>query len=454
MGSSHSIRTVLIEILGYAIALLLILECRSVWTSSTNSLWFNGCLLVGIAATSLLYLLISRISIRTFRRVLFAWAVFTCFFVVFASVTQYNLDGFFTFVLMAASLYSLCLAQRQNVETMGILLKYRNLMLIIAAVSLFFWVFGPVLGWIQPTGFFTSTWTGNQLAKAVQSYYGLYFYPPSANPDVVRNSAIFTEGPMYSYVLCIAFLIEIFLNRKPSAWKYILLGTAILSTSSTTGWCTMILAVVWKLLLTRAASRSKVMATLKWGLMVVVIPLAAAIFLNLILAKADTTSGSIRLDDFIAGFKAWKANPLFGAGYGNSEFVKQFMSGFRSSNQGFSNAPMRILSQGGIFLFALYAYFALRWICASIRQKDMKKLAFFVCFLFMFIFTSIAYQALTLFIFFSYELIDEKYSSLEPALPNKVLRRKYRIRFTYGSSAMARTRNRRKSTLLRQEDIP
>lgn len=77
--------------------------------------------------------------------------------------------------------------------------------------------------------------------------------------------------------------------------------------------------------------------------------------------KMQTSSGSTRLDDFVAGFEAWSRSPLFGYGFSNTEVVKTYMSAFRADNLGFSNSLFNTLVMGGIvwllpYVIGFYGY--------------------------------------------------------------------------------------------------
>ena len=74
--------------------------------------------------------------------------------------------------------------------------------------------------------------------------------------------------------------------------------------------------------------------------------------------------------------------------------VRQFVEPWRSYNIGFSNSPLKVLSDGGIYLFLGYLYCFVRGIFLSIYNKDKYKFIFIVLILYLFITTIFHYTYL------------------------------------------------------------
>ena len=118
---------------------------------------------------------------------------------------------------------------------------------------------------------------------------------------------------------------------------------------------------------------------------------------NLLTLKMNSFSGSVRLDDFSAGFKAWMVSPVFGNGYNNMKSIQQYMSSFRLNNMGFSNSPMLVLAYGGLYMaipYMLAIYFSLKN-CLENRQM----ICFVFLFLMMLIVTIVPFQPLVTYVF-------------------------------------------------------
>ena len=117
-----------------------------------------------------------------------------------------------------------------------------------------------------------------------------------------------------------------------------------------------------------------------------------------IIHKLSLPDGSTRINDFVVGFNAWLAHPFFGGGFESLEYLNRFMPAWRSFDTGFSNSPMEILAQGGIYLAVPYIYGFTVSLARSIRSRDLNRLAATVIFSYLFIFTVVPYQYITFFI--------------------------------------------------------
>lgn len=280
--------------------------------------------------------------------------------------------------------------------------KYTSIVLVIAAISLFFWVLGSTLGYISPTGYLYSTWTGSDIPKKVTSYYDIYFETQSVTffgltGKMVRNTAIFTEAPMASMIFSTAFLAEVLMQEKLNWKRCAILMAAVLSTISTTGYMVVIVAVGLRYVLTRQGTR--VGHLLKMILFPTAFVVGLVILNFLIGQKLGTSSGSTRADDFLAGYKAWINAPLFGNGYGNYDMIEKYMSYFRRSNTGFSNSPMLVLAYGGIYLFLPYVISVMVGLFRLARKQMWNKMGFYLVFLCEFIITVCPFQMLSFYLF-------------------------------------------------------
>lgn len=308
---------------------------------------------------------------------------------------------------------------------LGFYKKLSDIMLGIAIISLFFWVFGTVLGVIRPSGTIYTTWTswsisGQGRLKAVRNYYNIYFEAQSwgtdkalgiiTNLNIIRNTGVFTETPMYSFLLVLSLCIEIFLKKKKDKNRIVVFLITIITTISTTGYVLSIIALFADYLLN--SERGNIRKTIK--IMIIPIVLIATILAvsQIVESKLSTTSATTRIDDFVAGFEAFKDSPIFGNGMGNTYSYQQYMSSFRANNAGLSNSITQILAFGGLVLIIPYAYCTYRGIRICLKQKDLMRLTFFSLFLLMFIFTIAPFQAIPLYVFIEMGFHDNYKSKL------------------------------------------
>lgn len=399
----------------YLLALVIILNCRSMWLHITSTRdWFGKLLFYLLIVAVLGCIFFKRkIKVINIKKSIIYVSATLAYSLVFAVLSGYNTSSFIKLVFSVCILlvyFFLCV---ENGQIAGLFIKYKNLIVTIAIVSLFFWFFGSFLGLIKPTGTVYYNWLSTEIDTAAPSYFGVYFHTQSATLlDVfrsVRNTAIFTEAPMASLHFCVAFLIETLLNKNGRVWKCVVLLIAILSTLSTTGYVLAIFALTTIFLL------SKPKLKLLYYIKVIMIPVGVVASLliayTLLASRLGTIgSGSIRMDDFRAGFEAWRRNFLFGAGYNNNDYIIFFMSNWRSYNTGFSNSIMQILAQGGIYMGIIYLFGFLRGVISNVKKKHIRFSIFALFIFYLFVVTVITYNYLTivLLLFINFSNVDLK----------------------------------------------
>ena len=388
----------------YLFVLILILNARTIWTSFEDSP-LNRALKVAVVAVGMFYIVL--LPMRAIRNILLSLVLGLIYIVAYITMGGYEPRGFIFFVFTVIAIYAFLQTANGFGRGTELLYKYRDIILIVAAVSLVFWVLGSTLGIISPTGVAYTTWGAHNIAsgvKAVPSYYGVYFETQNLEDAfgalgyLTRNTAIFTEAPMCNFNFCMALLIELFFNPKPSKAKSVILVAAVLSTLSTTGYCMLAIALTAKYITSSGGTSLRSLVILSIPLVLIA---AAIAFQFLLEDKMSTGSGIDRLRDFVIGLEAWSQRPLFGYGYGAQTYYMGF-------HYGFSNSITPILGHGGLFLAAPYVYCIVQWCRTCIKEKDFLKFLFFINFIFIFTITIMSYQFLTIFVFFAYCIKREK----------------------------------------------
>lgn len=389
----------------YLFAFAIVLECRSIWLFENNSTSrFSTVLLIILTVGAIARLLSMNLStkrIYNFFPILVS-ILFTGFIWIVA--TRYNIVSslrFFSACIVISTSYFLS----DSDSKYKILIAIKNIIFVIACISLFFWFFGSTLHIISANGLIESNWTGTSTYKLVPNYYNFYYEPQKIfvfNNVYVRNSAIFTEAPMASYIFVIALIIELYLNKSQKNRIIIfVLILSILSTTSTTGLLCLVLIMVYKLI------NSQYTNILIKIIKLIFFPLIFIILLNILLYlinnKINTNSGTIRIDDFVVGFKTWLKAPIFGHGYGNDQALIDNMNWWRT-NLGFSNSLTQLLAQGGLFMLGIYLYPIINCFVYYAKLKNFHLCMVIVLFVFLFTFTITTYQYITiLFIFMLYD---------------------------------------------------
>lgn len=299
-------------------------------------------------------------------------------------------------------------AHRNNIW--NIALKFENLVIFYASISIILWILVGILNIIPATGEIVISWGGEKnyplyfgifTTRQVQEFFGRVW---------IRNQGFFTEGPMYNLVLVIAVCIEVFiapLKKKTGKYlregidlrKIVILVIADISTFTVTGMILLIAIAAFKYCL--MPSKSALVGIMKWLGAIVVLILASYVANKLFLIKADTGSWEVRFDDFLAGYNAWKNNIWFGNGYDTMDAITHYMSSRRSYNMGYSSGLFSILAQGGLVLTLNYLIGFCGYVIYSLKNHRYELIAMLIIVILVLI-TSIFHYTFILLLLLAY----------------------------------------------------
>lgn len=296
------------------------------------------------------------------------------------------------------------LKQQNSSGLSTLLLAFRDVVVLVAIVSLFFWLFASVFEIIPPTGQIYSNWTSDGTPKAVFSWLGLYFETQDVDSfgmnALTRNTAIFTEAPMASMTFCFALIIDAFIDKKRNNIKTFILILAIASTVSSTGYVFIICVFLFKYCLSN--NKEGVGQKLKFFLLPILFIMSLVGAAYIFSDKLDTMSYILRADDYIVGFDAWQSNPLFGWGIGKKSILINYMDAWRalSGYWGFSNGIFTVLVEGGLYIGIFYFGAFAKSFILSIRNHDVQYFAEAFLVLYLFVLTVIFYNLILLVFLF------------------------------------------------------
>ncbi len=381
-------REKLYSMLEYLLAAMLIIDCRTIWQRlySTPS-WFNiatwfflAAAVVGCIVTRM------RFNKRTFDIVTVYLCVGVMYIAGFILLRPSSVSNFLKLGI-AVLLMAIYLAiQRERDGVQSLLRKYADILSVVAIVTVFFWLFGALLGIIPNTGYVYTNWE-TVFSPKVPTWFHMFYTTQRSEMfglDIMRNTALFTEAPMAAFHFSLALIINMFL-KGGKKWQQIALTTALLTTLSVTAYMLLLFAYLAKFLITR--SKNHIIRFIKIVIVPAVGVIAGIVAIYLISTKLESGSGSSRMDDFRMGFELWAQNPIFGYGYKSADVA----------HVGYSNSVIPILTQGGIFFAVFYLInFGIGIYQAAIR-KNINQLIFIGLFLFLFVITNVAFQHLTLF---------------------------------------------------------
>lgn len=360
---------------------------------------------------------IKRSTVNKYLPHIFVYYLVILFIFIISIKSEHILGYIARFVLIYPLLVLYYCYLTEKGETFSLLRKYVNIMAVLAAISLFFWVFASQLHWIAPTGTIRILWGS---VNVCPSYFGLY---SERQMDTFlwysgfRNQGIFTEGPMHSLCLVLAIAAELFLPKQKARkalrfsfgkgksfcinWKLLSLIAALITTFTTTGQILLILMLVFRYFMSRPKMQFNYMVKLLAGLVVAAVGGYAAI--SIFLLKAARPQWMARVDNFITGFRAWLASPIWGSGYSDVTTLDRYRPYYQTNSiaGGFTNSITQVLAQGGLLFLLVYIVPVYRAVRKALQQRNLSILMLAVILMLELIFTICAYK-LGVLLFFAF----------------------------------------------------
>ena len=410
------------NILDLLFAFILVYFTRSMWSTIPSIHTVNMFLYALMVVVTVARILISGRKIKW--SIIGGIVIITLYLLLFTLIRPINLEDYLRVCITTClTILYISLPSRAGRNGQNVLFAYEKIILLFTLLSLFFWLMGSITGIVKPSGIVETSWSGSDILKKVDTYYYLYFTPQVGNlfslKGVVRNSSIFVEAPVASYHLCLALMVELFINKKKNKLSILVLIAGIITSVSMTGYAIAVLAISFYVFFSK--EDHSILRAIKVIILPIAILIVGIVLYNILQQRVGTGSGNTRIDDIVAGFKAWKDNILFGNGYGNAESYIKYMSNFRYFNKGFSNSIMQILAYGGIYLFIPYVIGFVVGLYRSLKQKDT--FFFFILFYGMLVITVLEFQPLTIFMILFF-LHKKPSGTLFPYGKNIRLRRK------------------------------
>ena len=383
----------IIEYLEYMIIFMIIIECNSLFGNSID----NGSVYVGVwfvritifltwicfALESLLLRKVLK-GLRGFIPILIGIGVFSLFLYI-VNVCKlenhsFQRDYIRSFLLFLPSMCGLLRLKRAQGQPFDLIRKHADIMSCFAFFSVILYLTFLFHSEIIIPDLLRTRWSGVGGIRELLNYLNLCNIDLRDFRDIVgiriyRCLGFFPEPPMACIPLVTALYTELFLRRPKSGYvRAGILSAAIVFSQGTLGMMLMVAGIGLKILQ---------ICPNKWRKRIVVpgIVCVGILFYILIRQKVNITGNSslsslaIHIDDYKVSLKAFLRKPLFGWGYNEEAYIRQFMSEQRLiSNSGLSNSVAVILAEGGIVLgaFCMLPY-ALFFAC--LRKKEHRQLA-------------------------------------------------------------------------------
>lgn len=379
-NNHERIGNIIIGVLETSLICLIIMYTRTIYAHLSNvNLHLNIILSVVLALLLLSNLLFGKFSknnAKKYSKYLFAYYIFIFVYLVFSNIGDRSFFANFFFVLPGFLI--LLLFNKDENYFKRLFIKFIYVTVALAVVSLVFYIVGSLTNIISPNINANYDWSGERISS---SYFFLHFNTQRVGTfglQIWRNTGIFTEAPMYSLVLSAALAMNMFAintKKKTSRLFSAIIAITIISTFSATGLVVVTLSIIAKVFLGLKDKK----AVFRVLLAIATLALIALCVLT-VGARSKMSTGSIRLDDYRASFKAWADHPLLGNGYNNEDAIRKYMSLDRS-DYGLSNTLGVVLAEGGIYLTLFYLSPIIILLISYAKNKKYEQFIFYFLFL-------------------------------------------------------------------------
>lgn len=382
--------------LQYILAFLIILETRSVYSRCVVD-HIDEIIIGGIILTIILIILVNmnyKLKTKSLFFLLFYYIYMFIFLII-------NVDGykvnFVTIFMILFPLVFLMLNLYDSKEIKNLFKAYVNIMVIISAISLFFYIFGSLTGMVSTNVIQEINWGGDYGGnKIINGYFGLHFNTQTTvifGNTILRNTSIFVEGPMFALHLLFAMALSLFMNKKLINKYSIIFGFSILSSLSITAILFYMFLLFYKYTFYNKSKTKIILLPILFFIFLII----GTTFFN---DKQSTNSYNIRNDDYTASFRVFNDYPIFGSGFANNNIVIKYMSKFRLYNTGLSNSFVVLLVQGGLYLVIFYLLPVILNSLNLIKSKNKNLFLIEIMLLQLYLFFMNAYQYTSLMIIF------------------------------------------------------
>lgn len=368
--------------LEFLVSVTLVLNCNSIWgrhiIPKQNTVVLYVCIIL-LILMSIKVLLKNK---KIFLRLVFLIMSVNIINLIFIIFNKSNVGDYINkFIILFSCLIIFSTIKAIKGEVNNLLIKVSNFVCFLAIISLIIYIIGPILNIVHPNSSVLINW-GTE--RYVDSYYNFLYVTQDFTLNgvkLVRNTGIFTEAPMYSFILSIALSTKLFLEKGKKIY-IIMLTATILTTLSTTGIVFMCGMFLFKYIMNNQKKGYKKLIKIVSFPLILAITLSISVFFindKIESSKNSMGSYSIRLDDFRVGIELWDKSKIIGLGYENYDIAKKYVNPMRGTDIGGSSGIMHIIAQGGVILLLIniVPYILIFIIC--IRDKRISKNYGFIC---------------------------------------------------------------------------
>lgn len=347
--------------LQYILLTIILIECNSVYSQLYRYHYYIRGSLIAIAILILLIFLVLGNKKKQVNNNIILNSIFyvlACSIIMLLNSDKLNGKIIIILIFMCfLPLMLLYISCMNRYELRSFLDKFVQIVFIISAVSLFFWIFGSVLKLISPINQLKVVW--GKPYTLMDNYAFVYFDSKQVQDWVVtnmlipRNISIFAEAPMFAFVILVAMIFNnnfnsCILNKNKRIINIIFIIT-LFSTISVTGVVCGLLLIfsnLMKFYNNLTTCKKKIFIIILVVFMLICLPTC----IDLVQNKMSTSSTSARIMDLKNGFHVFAENPFIGKGIGHSrQFEDNVETGY-----GYSNTIIPALTDGGMILTIIY----------------------------------------------------------------------------------------------------
>ena len=344
----------LYSLLHFLFVVFLVLNCHSVYNAGVIDYHFD------IVCCLLAVMMLPHIHImKKTALIIIIYLIYQIPLILHVSSREYLL----TYIIKYVVFISVIICLSQDTSFLYTTIQYLiEIVFCIALVSLFFFVFVNIFGIIQPTSKFMLLWGSG---VNIDSYCGIYFTPSLTNNSITftfaKNSAIFTEAPIWAALLSIITSFEFFGKRHPRFGHIIVFYITLFTTLSTTAYIFFILSIIVIIYQQYKQKLKNKIIKFICSLLIIGVGCAGSVIIFRILEEKSSHGISFlsRADDLIVAVNAFKEHPLIGVGFGNTTYRYNYFSEERLAvdDGGQSSDFASLLGGGGIYFISFYLFF-------------------------------------------------------------------------------------------------
>lgn len=400
MEMKLSIKYLPLKLAESMLAFLLVIGCASIYvhTAGVSKLVINLFIILVVILLSAMSFYLLSIEHHLTGKIIGIWiSYFILFLVPFSILNNFNYPMGSFFILQFSVLSGLIFyfqLSRQQGNPWSLIIKIDKIVLIVAMMSIIFWLLFSILKIVTPTGFVFTDWGPS---RPIPSFYGMYFETQPISfygISIIRNTAFYTEGPMYAFVLSISLISRLFLLNKSIKNSFPII-IAMFTTLTSTAIVVIIMAIFFKYF---NKSKNRTVNTFKnFFFPFFSIVLLSSVIFTLEQKTRGGESFGVRMDDIHSAILAWFRHPFIGNGIGNFQSLISNMDSIRiqlkSTNEiGFSSGLFQIIALGGIMLTTIYVYPMIAFTVSQYKKIGISAIAFPLILLTIFTSSIISYE--------------------------------------------------------------